>query len=113
MTIKAFVEKLTPPFLLKIYHYKMALLSAVLFWFPSKNLTVIGVTGTSGKSTTVDFITRILEESGQKVASLSSIRFKIGEKEWKNELKMTMPGRFVIQKVLRQAVDAGCKYAVL
>jgi len=71
------------------------------------------VTGTSGKSTTVDFITRILEEAGQKVASTSSIRFKVAEKEWKNKMKMTMPGRFVIQKVLRQAVDAGCKYAVL
>lgn len=113
MTIKLFITKLTPLFLLKIYHYKMALLSAILFWFPSKNLTVIGVTGTSGKSTAVDFVTRILEESGQKVASLSSIRFRIGEKEWKNELKMTMPGRFKLQKFLKQAKKSGCKYVVL
>ncbi|OGZ70632.1 MAG: hypothetical protein A2904_01010 [Candidatus Staskawiczbacteria bacterium RIFCSPLOWO2_01_FULL_33_9] len=113
MTIKEFAKKLIPNFIISIYHYKLALLSAVLFWFPSKDLTVIGVTGTSGKSTTVDFITRILEESGQKVASISSIRFKIGEKEWKNELKMTMPGRFKIQKFLRQAKKAGCKYVVL
>lgn len=91
----------------------MALLAAILFWFPSKNLTVIGVTGTSGKSTTVDFITRILEEAGQKVASISSIRFKIGEKEWKNELKMTMPGRFKLQKFLKQAKRAGCKFVIL
>lgn len=113
MTIKSLVRKLIPNFLLNIYHYKLALLAAILFWFPSKDLTVIGVTGTSGKSTTVDFIARILEESGQKVASLSSIRFKIGNNEWKNELKMTMPGRFKLQSFLNQAKKSRCKYVVL
>ncbi|MFI5206343.1 MAG: Mur ligase family protein, partial [Candidatus Paceibacterales bacterium] len=76
-------------------------------------MIVIGVTGTSGKSTTVDFITRNFEEAGYKTASLSSVRFKIGDDEKKNQLKMTMPGRLVIQKFLRHALDAGCKYAVL
>ena len=113
MTIKNLVRKLIPNFILSVYHYKMALLAAILFWFPSKDLTVIGITGTSGKSTTIDFITRILEKSGYKVASVSSIRFKIGEKEWKNELKMTMPGRFKLQKFLNQAKKSGCKYVVL
>jgi len=113
MTVKSLIRKLTPNFLLSIYHYGLALLAAVLFWFPSKKLTVIGVTGTSGKSTTVDFITKILEKAGHKVASVSSIRFKIGGKEWKNELKMTMPGRFHLQKFLKQAKRAGCKYVVL
>ncbi len=111
--IKELIKKFIPYFLLDFYYYLLALISAVVFWFPSRKIIVIGVTGTSGKSTTIDFITRILEEAGNKVASISSIRFKIGGKEWKNDLKMTMPGRFVTHKFLRQAVNEKCKYAVL
>ena len=47
------------------------------------------------------------------VASISSVRFQINDKESQNDLKMTMPGRLKIQKFLRKAVNAGCKYAVL
>ena len=113
MSIKEKVKKLIPCFLIDYYHYLLALTGAFLFSFPSRKLIVIGVTGTSGKTTVVDLTTRILEEGGHKVAVLSSIKFKIGEKEWENTLKMTMPGRLKIQKFMRQAVRAGCKYAVL
>jgi len=107
------MKRFIPKFVFRIYHYLLALTGAILYGFPSKKLVVIGVTGTNGKSTVVHLISEILEKSGQKVASLSSIRFKIGDKEQLNMLKMTMPGRMKLQKFLRQAVKAGCKYAVI
>ena len=121
MNFKKLLKKITPNFLLDWYHYAWALAGAVFYGFPSRKLTVIGVTGTSGKSTTVDFITRILEEAHStssrqainKVVSNSSIRFKVGQKEWRNEVKMGMPGRFFMHKLLSQGVKAGCNYAVL
>lgn len=107
------MKKFIPKFIFNIYHYLLALIGAIVYCFPSRKLIVIGVTGTNGKSTVVHLITDILEKLGHKTASISSIRFKIIEKEWKNILKMTMPGRMKIQKFLRQAVNSGCKYAVL
>lgn len=111
--LKNFIKKIIPVFFIDWYHFILSFLGALIYGFPSRRFKVIGVTGTNGKSTVVNLTARILEGAGFKTASISSVRFKIGEREWQNELKMTMPGRFKIQQFLRQAVDAGCKYAVL
>ncbi len=111
--MKGLIKKFIPSFLLDFYHYSLAVMSAFLYRFPSRKMTVIGITGTSGKSTVVELTTKILEETGYKTASLSSIKFKIGKKEWENTLKMTMPGRFKLQKFLKQALKNNCKYVVL
>jgi len=121
--MKFFLKKITPPFLLDSYHFLWALFGALFYRFPSfprqnrslsaRKLKVIGVTGTNGKTTVVELITRILKEAGYRVATLSSIRFEVGKKERENRLRMTMPGRGFLQKFLREAVNAGCQYAVL
>lgn len=101
------------PALFGWYHWLWAFFGALLYRFPSRELIVVGVTGTNGKSSVVQMIHAILEEAGYAVASISSIRFKIVGEESPNTLKMTMPGRMMLQKFLRQAVDAGCRYAVV
>jgi len=107
------LRKIVPQFLINWYHFLLSFLGAFFYQSPSKKLIVIGVTGTNGKTTVVDLTTKIFEERGEKVASLSSVRFKIGEKEWPNILKMTMPGRFMVQEFLKEALDSGCHYAIL
>jgi UDP-N-acetylmuramoyl-L-alanyl-D-glutamate--2,6-diaminopimelate ligase len=95
------------------YHHALARYGAIKYKHPSKDIVVIGITGTKGKSSTTEILARILREDGKKVASLSTIQFQIDGHVERNLFKMTMPGRFFVQKFLRDAVDAGCEYAVL
>ena len=111
------VKKLVPTsvfnFFQPAYHFLLAYASAVYYGFPSRGMKVIGVTGTKGKSTVVFLVSKILASGGDKVAAIGSLGFKIGDKEWPNTLKMTMPGRFRLQKFLYEAKKFGCKYVVL
>ena len=95
------------------YHYLLSFVSAVRYGFPSREITVIGVTGTKGKSTVTELINAIFEADGKRTAMCGTIRFKIGERVEPNLHKMTMPGRMFIQRFLRDAVSAGCNVAII
>jgi len=107
------MKKLIPQSIKNIYHLFQAVLANLIYGFPSKNIKVIGVTGTNGKTTTCQMTVRILEEAGYKAAMASTINFKLGDKEWVNTTKFTTLSPFAVQKFLKQAVEAGCDYAVL
>ncbi len=113
MNIKELIKKFIPLFLLQWYHKVLALTANIFYGFPSNKMVVIGVTGTNGKSTTVHLIAKMFEDAGYKVGATSTVSFKIADREWLNNKKMTMLGRFALQKLLRQMVDVGCKYAVI
>ena len=87
--LRSFGRKIIPKPLFRagqpIYHWLLAWAAALWYGFPSRKLTVIGVTGTNGKSTVVELLHAILTEAGESVASMSSIRFKINNKEETNE----------------------------
>ena len=111
--IKKIIKKIKPIMVLSWYHFFLSFLSALRYGFPSKKMMVIGITGTNGKSTTIDFAHLVLEKTNKNVASASSIRFKIGEEYEENKLKMTMPGRFYLQRFLKKALKRGCKYVIV
>jgi len=111
--IKKLIPKSVFNFFAPYYHAGLAHLGSIYYGNPSKHLKIIGVTGTKGKSTTVCLISKIFEGVGMPVAAIGSLGFKIKDKEWPNHLKMTMPGRFKLQKFFYEAKKAGCKYVVL
>ena len=115
--ILAFGRKIIPKKIFKagqpFYHYFLALAGAIVYHFPSRKLNVVAVTGTKGKSTTVELINTILEEAGYKTAMLGTIRFKMAGEERRNLYKMTVQGRFFVHKFLHEAVDKKCDYAVV
>ncbi len=108
-----FLRKISPKFLKQIYHWSLAMLAPLIYFYPSNKLIVIGVTGTNGKTATVNLIAQLLESLGEKVAISSTVNFKIAGKEWLNNKKMTMLGRLATQKLLSQAVKEKCTYAVI
>ncbi len=112
-TIQKYIPKKLYAYFQPYYHLILAVVGTAIYRKPSRHLYVIGITGTKGKSSTVEFVNAVLEASGKKTAILSTIRFKIGDDSRPNKYKMTMPGRFFTQKFLRDAVDAGCDYAII
>jgi UDP-N-acetylmuramoyl-L-alanyl-D-glutamate--2,6-diaminopimelate ligase len=104
---------MVPYGLILALHKLRAMRAAYRYGFPAKKLKIIAVAGTKGKTTTSNMIARILEGSGHKVAMLSTANFQIGGNKWLNDVKLTTPTPAYVQKFLRQAVEAGCEYAIL
>jgi len=95
------------------YHRILAFVAVVVNGFPARHLHVIGVTGTNGKTTTVNMLVNILNTADYKVGMASTINFQVGDERWANISKQTTVGPFQLQKLLKSMVKDGCKYAVL
>ena len=95
------------------YHLAQALCSDLIYGFPSKKLTVIGVTGTDGKTTTVSMISHILKAANKKVSMINSISAQIGNRQYDTGFHVSTPSPFQVQKYLKHAVKNGSQYFVL
>lgn len=108
-----FLKSLVPSPAVRAYHGVLSRLAAARYGRPSDELIVVGVTGTNGKTTAAILAAKALEASGFPTGLTSTALFKIGGREWLNDRKMTMLGRFRLQRLLREMVRAGCAYAVI
>lgn len=96
-----------------IYHLFTAFFASVFYGFPVRKLTVIGVTGTSGKTTTVYMIYEVLKAAGYKVSLISSIKAIIGGKDFDTGFHVTTPDPKTLQQHMQQAVKNGDTHFVL
>jgi len=107
------IKKFIPRPLISSYHFFLAKLASFYYGNPSKRMIVIGVTGTNGKSSTVQIIADIISSCGKKIGFISTAEMQIGNSKVLNAMKMTMPGRFFLQKQMKNMLLAGCEYAII
>ena len=90
----------------------LAMLSAKFFGHPADNdITVIGITGTKGKTTTAFMLRSVLEAAGHKTGVIGTIGVAYGDKVI--QTGNTTPESYVVQKFLREMADNGCEYCVM
>ena len=89
----------------------LAYISAAWFDYPAEKLTLIGFTGTKGKTTTALMTKRILEEAGYKVGMIGTLGAFIGDE--RIETKNTTPESFELHAFFKRMLDAGCTHAVM
>lgn len=89
----------------------LAMMAANFYNHPTKQLKLIGVTGTNGKTTSVYILKTILEEAGIKTGLVGTIANHIGDIKIPSE--RTTPESLELQKLFRDMVDAGCEYCVM
>jgi len=88
-------------------------MASAFYDHPSRELKVIGITGTDGKSTTVSLVHQLLELAGHKAGLISTVQFQTGSVMEKNALRQSTPEAAEIHKFLRDMRDNGKDYAVV
>jgi UDP-N-acetylmuramoyl-L-alanyl-D-glutamate--2,6-diaminopimelate ligase len=84
----------------------LALLAAAFHRHPSRELQVVGITGTNGKTTTAYLVASIFEAAGIRCGVLGTVAYRIGDEE--REALHTTPEAPEVQRLMREMVDRGC-----
>jgi len=89
----------------------MALAAAAVHHHPSRELNLVGITGTNGKTTTAYLVASIPEAAGEPAAMTGTVEYRLGNE--RKKAGRTTPEATDMQRLLRQAVDIGCRTAVM
>jgi UDP-N-acetylmuramyl-tripeptide synthetase len=89
----------------------MAVASAEVHHHPSREIKLVGITGTNGKTTCAYLIASIPEAAGEPVAMTGTVEYRLGKE--RKKAGRTTPEATDMQRLLRQAVEIGCRTAVM
>ncbi|HXG82732.1 MAG TPA: UDP-N-acetylmuramoyl-L-alanyl-D-glutamate--2,6-diaminopimelate ligase [Pyrinomonadaceae bacterium] len=89
----------------------LAKAAAIINGNPSRDLKLVGITGTNGKTTTTYLIFALAEAAGEKAAMLTTVEYRIGDRS--EPAVRTTPEASDTNRFLRRAVDEGCATAVM
>lgn len=78
---------------------------------PSAQLTLVGVTGTNGKTTTATLLYRLFSELGHKTGLISTVAYYVAEKQYPST--HTTPDPIALNRLMAQMVEAGCSYCFM
>lgn len=107
------IRKLLPEKLKRQFRMLRSIIGALYYGNPAKKLKIIGVTGTSGKSTTASMIYHILKEMGLNVGIISTVGARTKNQIMDTGFHVTTPDPIQLQKILKLMVDQGIEYIVL
>jgi UDP-N-acetylmuramoyl-L-alanyl-D-glutamate--2,6-diaminopimelate ligase len=106
------LKQLVPQSVKNIYHLAMAVVANVRYGFPAREIPIVAVTGTDGKTTTCAMIKELFQKAGKKVALASTVEFCIGDVCEVNTTKFTTLSSWKLQRFLRRAVSEKCDVAI-
>ncbi|SFT67981.1 UDP-N-acetylmuramoylalanyl-D-glutamate--2,6-diaminopimelate ligase [Lishizhenia tianjinensis] len=92
-------------------HQALALMANNFYDEPSKKLTLVGITGTNGKTTCTTLLHKLFTQLGYKVGLLSTVVNKIGDKEIPST--HTTPDAVGLNALLAQMVEEGCTHCFM
>lgn len=115
--MKEFLKQIIPKSLfaklINPYHWLESLVANIRYGFPARNMHVVMVTGTNGKTTTASFVASILKQAGHKVGVYSTAYLEINGERTINGSSVTAPNPFKLQALLAQMRQAKVDHLVL
>ena len=102
-----------PQIIVKDTKRLMANISSAFYNEPSKEINLVGVTGTNGKTTVTHLLQRILEENNEKCALIGTLGYKLSSTDEYKEAKHTTPQPPELQRDLRLMADSSIKNVVM
>ena len=92
-------------------HEALGLLASAFYGHPSRQLKLVGVTGTNGKTTIATLLYRLLTALGHKSGLFSTVANYVADE--KTTAMQTTPDAITLQKTMRRMVDQGCEYCCM